>query len=121
MEGEKKYNKAAPKEDISLTLSKEAQEKEKQEIAEIRKYIDWYRTDSHIAESNIGITIKDEISCIAYPGGEIAHLLERQLAYTKFGHGNWKAVIGPSAVELRKIILEKITQYKKNEFNDYPE
>jgi hypothetical protein len=45
---------------------------------------------------------KPELSGISYPGGEIGHLVERQLVTTECGYGSWDELRNPevlSAVE----------------------
>ncbi len=95
------------------------EKRESLEIKEIKKYIDWYRKHYNIKDSDLGIDNRQEPGCIGYPGGEIANLLENQLAMTKFGYGGWKTIMGKGNQDLRKEVLKKIKSYKKNDFNDY--
>ncbi|PRY25205.1 hypothetical protein CLV78_102382 [Aliiruegeria haliotis] len=49
-----------------------------------------------------------EVSGNAYPGGEIALLIERQLVNTQFGYGAWKELHGANVLEAVRNYIRKV-------------
>lgn len=56
-------------------------------------------------------TVLFESSCIGYPGGEIAHLVERQLSNTREGYGSWQSLVGDGAHDVRQGVLDYFSKY----------
>lgn len=58
------------------------------DIQRVIAFVDKYRHDNKIPEPvNTGRCF--ETSCIGYPGGEFANLIETQLVHTQFPYGGW--------------------------------
>ena len=58
--------------------------------------------------SSVDRQAKSELSCFSYPGGEIAHLVERQLLTTEFNYGLWAELNNSD-------ILSAVEEYVKKE------
>lgn len=86
-----------------------AETAEAKELLYIQDYLEEYRKENAIVPTRES---KFETSCTAYPGGDVAHLLERQLATTVYGSGCWGEVMGDTGATLRKKIIELIQQMK---------
>lgn len=57
--------------------------------------------------SSVDKQAKAELSCFSYPGGEIAHLVERQLLTTEFGYGSWKELRNSEILSAVNDYIEK--------------
>ncbi len=87
------------------SLQKEAEPTENEELEYILDYVKKIRVLNNLEPSQ---DVKMEISCNAYPGGEIAHLLERQLVTTNYGEGCWREVMGENGTTVRKKVVNLI-------------
>lgn len=78
---------------------------EENDLSELHHAVRRLRAIRRIDSSEVDRRHKSEFSCESYPGGEIAHLVERQLLTTEFGYGSWREV---STDEMLRSALEYI-------------
>jgi len=101
--------------------NQEEKKLEQEELKKIKKFIEEYRQLVNISPEQLQSDIQWEGSCFGYRGGEIAHLIERQLLYTHYDSGAWHTLKGidSHSINIRRQVINQlqimINQVKSSE------